>query len=279
MATQFNHVGRPPSLTADQSAELEALVRSAFEQARVAGKPDWDVMTIAVLKNRILQATSFAFREADYGATRFVDLVTALPNLLLLDPSQVPPTVRWLPAEHERRGAIGTPPGSSGRLRVREDLWLAIFDYSAGGAYAWNGARAEWVSDPAEGDLILPTLTADRLGSIRMEFAKHHSDDARVTSWAESGLPTAALPLELRQEWNRALTELAEKLLRSWFGEHDIAPPVDLMRPPTAAPRPGRAEATEEELRRYVQRCVSVMTHAELRSLLLPVGVAARVRR
>ena len=46
--------------------DAKQLIRQAFKQARVSGKPDWHRMTTAVLKNRLLSITGNAFNETEY---------------------------------------------------------------------------------------------------------------------------------------------------------------------------------------------------------------------
>ena len=55
--------------------EAQQLIVSAYERARSSGKLDWNKMTMAVLKNRLLDLTQGAFDETTYGATSFTDFV------------------------------------------------------------------------------------------------------------------------------------------------------------------------------------------------------------
>ncbi len=64
-------------VTPNEHADVRALILAAFKQARAKGKPDWEVMTTAVLKNRILQLTGLSFNPNDYGASTLP--TTALP--------------------------------------------------------------------------------------------------------------------------------------------------------------------------------------------------------
>ena len=59
-------------------------------------------MTIAVLKNRLLDLTAREFTEARYGATSFKDFVSHYPDILQLDDSVFPPVVELCGVEADR---------------------------------------------------------------------------------------------------------------------------------------------------------------------------------
>ena len=67
--------------------DSRALIRDAFEKAKASGSPDWHRMTVAVLKNRILDLTQGLFKESDHGATTFQDFVRQHGDILELDES------------------------------------------------------------------------------------------------------------------------------------------------------------------------------------------------
>ena len=51
------------------------LIRQAFQRAKHAGKADWNEMTSAVLKSRMLDITGNNFNEADYGYFNFTEFL------------------------------------------------------------------------------------------------------------------------------------------------------------------------------------------------------------
>ena len=60
------------------------LIKAAFEQAREAGKTDWQAMRSAVLKNRILRLDE-EFDERGWGADSFREFLELYPDLLEID--------------------------------------------------------------------------------------------------------------------------------------------------------------------------------------------------
>lgn len=267
----------PPHLTTDQRSELEGLILAAFGRAREKGKTDWAEMTTAVLKNRLRIETDGDFDEESYGAGRFLDLVEALPDLLSVDRSTQPPRVRLL------RGMDGVETGAlptTSQLRLRPDLWDAVFDYTSGQSYVWRDDSAVITSDPESTDLILPTVSRQQLQDWRSEFAADHGDTEELQEWVGKQLGTSGLPAALRPQWNDTLKRRARLRLEEWFRDQGVQAPTDLMVPAadrTAAGR--RAETEVDALRRYLQRCVSAMTVEELRTISIPVTVATRLHR
>lgn len=258
-------------------ADLRELVRQAFAQAQASGRKDWNVMSIAVLKNRLLQISSREFDEQAYGASSMVQLVKSIPETISLDETFRPPHVTLLEAmPHE------VAPDALKAMRVRPDLWDAIFDFSSPGIYVWDGMQAvlQPSSDElaADGDLRLPTLTREELDAWRATFVSEHPE-LDLDAWRERSFSTYYLPAELRGQWNRFMKTGAIDRLRRWFHQHEIVPPLDLAGS-LERPSPGSPDRSEvEELRRYVLRCVAVMRPAELRALQIPASVAARVSR
>lgn len=257
-------------LTEAQREILSQLITGAFQRARERGKPNWTIMTTAVLKNRLLTATDGEFDEAEYGGRRLVDLLLSFPALVEVDTTTRPATVHWLPDGH-----TGRAPGSLlERHRLRSDLWNAVFDYSSAGAYVWREGTARLVSSAFEGELLLPTLDVTELDSWRSEFAQFHGDTPELREWAKGRLGTTALPPDLRPAWNRKQTEAAVSRLEAWFMQKGIDPPSDL----TVDPARGR-DLEEEALRSYLQRCIAAMSHEELKAVRIPANLAARLAR
>lgn len=260
----------PVSLSSGDREELTRLILAAFGMARAAGKADWQTMTVAVLKNRLIDITGGSFDEKKYGVPRFAELLRALPELLSVDWA-VRPALAVLLVESGESLEVRHEPG-----RVRDDLWRAVYDFSQGGAYVWSNSVAVWVPHANSDDLVLPTMSAEEFGELRTSFALK-SGVAEAVEWADTRQGTSGLPAELRRSWNKALTENAWLRLRPWFEDRGIpVPSTDAA--PSPSPHSGPIEDTER-LRWFVQRCVSVMTLEELSSLLIPARVAARVRR
>ncbi len=69
------------------------LIRAAFAKAQESGRPDWQRMTVAVLKNRILDLTEGTFRESDYdyGASTFQEFARNHGDILAFDDTRTPP--------------------------------------------------------------------------------------------------------------------------------------------------------------------------------------------
>lgn len=259
----------------DRQRALEALILEAFAQAQDSGKADWERMSIAVLKNRILKITDQRFSQQDYGHHRFIDLVKSLPDVVSVDQSSAPATVVL----------VKKPPPLPERERLRKDLWQAIMDYSSGNQYVWDPsgeARPRVPDDPNEFP-ALPTITGDELATWRREFVdevlKNPANSAvegRVREWAQRGLSTGFLPPHLRGQWNHRLREAAVARVRDWFRLNAIVEPVDLVIRSTHAPVPQSSESVES-LRTFVMRAIEHMTAAELSELQLPATAALRV--
>jgi len=261
----------------DRLRLLKALVLEAFTQARNDGKPDWDRMTIAVLKNRMLQITDRKFKEQDYGARRFIDVIKSLPDLVTVDETPVPPIVELLnkPALEAKEG------------RLRRDLWQAVMDYSSGTQYVWDPsgeARPRTPDDPE--DLpSMPTISSEEMTELRREFAKealaNPANEAvadRVREWAEKGYKTGYLPQHLRGAWNQRVTDAALARIRQWFRDRGIAEPDTLVLEPSHEAGESPNESTDA-LRSFILRAVEAMTAGELRRVELPASAAMRAHR
>ncbi len=245
------------------------LIIQAFMQAKNSGKSDWYRMTTAVLKNRLLDVTNRKFTEAAYGASSLIEFVSLFSNILDFDNEQTPPMVELKPEERLRLDAnLGTP----GHIRIRRDLWRAVFDRSSGNTYYWL-PEIEVVATspaPAEGNCsILPTIDAETDGQWRQSFidilptAPDHAKE-----WARSLLPLSQLPSELRYEWNRFLIDRVYRRLSDWFQEQELIPPSDFTT--EVAPRQDRRTTDLDTLRRLVKQVVDEMTEEELSQLSLP---------
>lgn len=252
-------------------SDLEDLLRSVFDDARASGKSDWNVMTVAVLKNRLLDRTGRQFSETDYGAKSITELVRRFPRLLALDDSVQPPRVTL-------RGDLG-----DGRMRsyagrqIRPDLWTAMVDYTRGEPYVWTGdvamAQSEYRgSKPA---IVLPTISRDEELDWRTEFVDRESsalnDDqrAKLEAWRDRHLGSAVLPSLLQRRWNEELKGHLVDRLRKWFDDNGMQQPRDLIVPirkPSGTP----AHSELDKLRILIIKCVENMTLDELRELRLP---------
>lgn len=270
----------------DLRARGRELILAAFAKARESGKPDWRAMTTAVLKNRLLDVTDGAFDEADWGATSTQQFVRGFPELLQIDTSTRPATIRLLEAAEPAptgEPILLVPLGP--RRQIRPDLWRAVLDFSSGSTYIWDGQNAIELPDPPASSLdtrhVLPTLSSEEFQQWRNEFVASRSDDpppirASLETWREQGRGTRSLPPQLRHAWNAEIKRRVLERLIAWFDEEGLELPSDLV------------ESTDDEhertpdlraLRAYVHRCVDLMTRGELEGLQLPAGVAARVNR
>lgn len=259
--------------------ELRALVQSAYEAARESGRTDWQVMTTAVLKNRILDATSRQFDERKYGATSITEAIRLIPDLVEIDATARPPVVRLLPgADHDvARKYAGENQQAMSVGRVRPDLWDAVLDYSAPGIYVWDGSKAVRVDEAEVGDRPrLPTISPEDMAAWRQAFAAQNAD-RQLDDWAERGLGTLALPTDLRKPWNHVIKSNMLNILSAWFEEQGLEPPADTLASPVSR-RPSPGEVDAEELRRFLSRCVAVMKPSELQAVQIPASVALRVR-
>ncbi len=261
----------------DRLRPLRALILEAFTQARSDDRADWDRMTIAVLKNRILQITDRKFKEQDYGARRFIDLIKSLSDLVSIDETPVPPIVELL----------NKPAPSAKQGRLRRDLWQAVMDYSSGTQYVWDPsgeARPRTPDDPEDLPSI-PTISAEEMTDLRREFANdvlaNPANEAvadRVREWAEKGYKTGYLPQHLRGAWNQRVTDAALTRVRNWFRDLNMAEPDTLVLEPSHEAGESPTESTEA-LRSFILRAVEAMTAGELRRVELPASAAMRAHR
>lgn len=248
------------------------LVIDAFVAARASGKPEWQSMTVAVLKNRMLDATHGDFSEADYGAPSMPYLVWMLSDSVALcregSVARVAIKEGVLPPER-----VELPAGEAGpaHSRVRPDLWRAIVDFSSGRVYRWD-EREGCATVLGEGP-VLPTLTRQEEAAWRADFVA----DVGVTGdlltaleeWKHQASGTDRLPPALRGVWNGFLRGRVIERLEGFFQTNSITVPTDLETTNGAGHERGQDRVSE--LRRLLHACVDVMTEDEIRGL--PVGL------
>ena len=244
---------------------VNELVAAAFHMARAKGKPDWRRMTLAVLKNRILQIKRGQFREQDYGAPSFRDLLMGCP-VLRLDGAYA----EFLGEEPPEQ--VPAAPVRLERTRIRPDLWRAILDFSSGRRYAWDSRQQVAREATADDEQIFPTVTREEFAQWRNEFATRHSGDEAVARWRDESLGTKDLPRHLQGEWNGTIKAKATLRLSEWFTAHGM----DLSS--TVGPLPQSRDGQVEDLRGTVIACVSVMTGTELAELKLPPAAVLRAK-
>lgn len=251
-------------------AQAEELVRTAFLQAQQKFGPQTQTMTLAVLKNRLLQITNREFQPQDFGVKDLKAFITLLapgfrltgkpPRLFveLCSPSEAHNSLAEAPKpsapEVEETSTSGTPVlPSSGR--IRSDLWLAIIDYTSGLTYVWDqrsgNARPE---RPGDNEPRMPTLTQEELTDWRQTFLDTHrqvlSGTALVSAqhWQEQGLSTNYLPVELQQPWNRELTLRVRLRLQEFFTSLKQQPSVPSDVEYAASSAESNQELVEDEL-------------------------------
>jgi hypothetical protein len=261
------------------------LILAAFAAARLRRRDDWQSMTVAVLKNRILVVDP-EFREADWGARTMVDFVGEFADLVTLDRTPKPPVVQLRDSHVSQvpdevpSAAAPSASGPGGEWRIRPDLWQAVTDYRSGCRYVWDGSTAVAIAadaDPDDQHPQLPSVDRDELRRWRSDFiaGQSGSESPTLTSWAEIKLPGSALPGRLRVRWLILRKRRIRDLLASWFDDHGIEPPGDLVE--TARRHDGGGHAETEQLRALVVRSVNGMTRAELEALQLPSTALLRI--
>ncbi len=279
---------------------LETLIRRAFLLAKDSGKEDWHHMYAGVLKNRLLTLTDGHFDERDWGAATFTSLIESLTQLLRVDRGVRPPMVELVEPDEleaaptevlpsiptrspEEPATAAGHSSDSRRWRIRKDLWDAVLGVRDPSAFVWDGRVVTRVPQEQAHDegCRLPTLTGPDLDAWQSDFAQEQAPDPAyasvLDSWARGATPTAKLPRHLQHLWYARLKTLVRSRLETWFAEHDIMPPADMIEMPSShRARPGD---TASELRELVVACVQVMTEAELRGMCLPSEAVLRSRR
>lgn len=260
--------------------DIKELIRLAFAAAREKGKPDWHLMQIAVLKNRLLQMTGGAFDVSGYGYLTFRDLIRENIDIVRISPDD--PRLVELIDLHNSIQDVGSDNLSIVQNReIRPDLWRAVMDFASGKVYAWDAtkgvAREASIMDEAK---VLPTLNQETLHQWRAEFANTHSEQVsdevgkqKLEKWLERGLGTSALPYILRAPWTSHLKKCVIDRLKSWFQSQGI--PL-----PNLAEIKTHVSVTSDldALRRMVIDYVTLMTKEELDALRLPVSAIARAK-
>jgi hypothetical protein len=267
----------------NQKAPAISLVRAAFAAARASGKPDWQRMTVAVLKNRMLLQSQRQFRESDYGANNFTGFVESLPDLLRLDSTAHTPTVQLVDAEVETLGGLRPANAATVSGRVRADLWAAALNFS-GRRYVWDVdlGRARAAGPGDDGRPTARSVESETMLGWRREFAALLDQDRSeahrrtIDRWVASGAP-ALLPSSAQSSWYAFLKARVADHLRSWFAEAQIGPPHDLVVDIHRRAAEGASDA--EDLRQVMIDCVRVMSMAELSEIRVSLQVVARLRR
>lgn len=231
-------------------------------------------MAVPVLKNRIL-AIEPGFNEAKFGVRNFAEFVEKFgKGLVELSTGQGPNLQAvW----------IGEQPAAEERnLRVRPDLWNAVLDYSAGHFYVWEDGKVVALSSrPPAAALQLPTLSREELISWRSDFLDHQTHSGRLASGpgaelklkARLNLATKALPEPLRGPWLVYLANQVVRRLNSWFVDSGLRPPDDLV-----TRQSSEHASAADDLRSTLVQLVQELSEEELRLILLPASVIARVR-
>jgi hypothetical protein len=260
----------PPAAETD----LRELIKEAFAVAHAAGKPD--EMTVAVLKNRLLDRTGHEFSESNYGYSSMSDMARRLPDLLELNETARPARVKL----RENISSSQLPDYSG--FQVRTDLWNATLDYSRGEPYIWHVDAARPASEVGEGadGPALPTVTLEEETAWRREFQERASaslsQDLRdiIKYWIDNHQTPKILPGFLQRQWNIELKNHVIERLRAWFADNSIPEPSDFLLPYR---RPlVKAPDRVAQLRALVIRCVQNMTEDELTELRLPPQVLLR---
>jgi hypothetical protein len=263
--------------THEQGARL---IRSAFNLARESGSADWQTMTTAVLKNRLLDLTDREFKETDWEAKSFREFVALFSDVIEAVPGAHPSEVRLLGDLHLPPGvASGKPLDLGARRNIRSDLWNAILDYSSGKKYWWDGERA--VSDAEDAvslGKLLPTLDEEEFKTWRHEFVQEQSTEKSehasfLYGWLERTEPLAQLPASLRIPWVIELKRRVLTRLEEWFEQEGIPLPADVVTDNWPKKR-----TDTDVLRDRVLAAVSSMSREELESLMLPATVLLRSR-
>ena len=309
MTEDSDHSAPNPPAVDGELDEFRALVRAAFEQAQNSGKPNWERMTSAVLKNRLLDITERQFSEARYGTSSFISLVRRVPDLLDIVEDNPPFTLRIKEpiaslsdadvGESSEEGVVlaGTPkhpspPGGDWkRIRIRDDLWRGIIDYDSGDTY---------VLDPETGHVrpiessdaelpVAPTATQEVISSWREEFTESlplsirskFADELRT--WMDHGGRQTDLPRSVRGRWVAFLKRKVSNRLEKWFDALGKPLPSDTLLVSETGGLPP-SEAIDEvvrtrQLRDLIIRAVQTMSYDELAQISVPAFVLLRVSR
>lgn len=260
--------------------EAQQLIISAYEKARSTGKHDWNKMTTAVLKNRLLDLTDGAFDEATYGVTNFTEFVLRNLDLLRLDRSAIPPIVE-LRETTQLSPPFTAPIEIASRYRIRADLWRAALDYSSGIRYVWDTvSRRAIQAEEADNRVIIDPATVEVQRDWRKQFradvteSLSKEESVAVDVWIDQHLGNSQLPNRLKSQWNGYFCDKVRYHLLRWFAESKTHPPDDLALSITGEPL--NTEAETEALRKLVLSVVQMMNREELAGLALPSQAVLR---
>lgn len=302
-----DHPDLPPPADNGQDGgldEFRTLVKAAFERALISGKPNWDEMTSAVLKNRLLDLTSRQFSEDRYGSPSFIHLVRRVPDLLQVVDDRPPFRLKIRVPITEQAGT-GTPLESSPlpiadatlpaiaegnwrNVRIRNDLWRAIMDNASGNTYVLDSdtglARPKRVTDIGLPEF--PTVSQQIVHSWRREFVESLAVPIKAEfadelgAWVESNGRQSDLPRRVRGRWAAFTKRKVDQILRDWFREQGESPPQDLISVAQGHVIPS-SEAIDEvvqarQLRDLIIHAVRTMTYEELVKISLPASVLLR---
>lgn len=294
----------PPGAEGEQLDEFRTLVRSAFEQAQRKGKQDWEEMTSAVLKNRLLSITEGQFSQERYGSRSFINLVRRVPDLLEVlednppfrlriispDIDTSPVTERDVLTPIEAEGPFTSlMKGDLRRVRIRDDLWRAVIDYSSHDSYVLDPdtglARPKRASDA---DLpIIPTVSQEEVFAWRNEFIQSLDGPIRdrfaeeLDDWVNGKGRQSDLPGSVRGPWAEFNKRKVINKLLDWFKERGKSPPKDMIFATEQHNIPSSGVISEvvqtRRLRDLVIQAVRAMTYEELSQVSLPASVILRI--
>lgn len=257
----------------------QQLIGQAFEQARRSGKQDWNKMTTAVLKNRLLDLTGGAFDEAAYGATTFMNFVVRYGETLIVDRSTVPPLVELRNVPRSPQPSVGADDVTA-VYRIRPDLWKAALDYSSGRQYVWDVARRRAMpSSGRGGELNFGTVTEELQRRWRQQFiddvkqSLSEEETGQIDRWLQQHLGVSHLPVRLISRWNGLFRDRVREHLLQWFSDSNLQPPDDMI---STEGGPSSSSPETEALRDLVLAVVRKMTRDELSRLTLPPGAVLR---
>jgi hypothetical protein len=286
--------------------ELRQLILAAFEQAQASGKPDWRVMTLPVLKNRLLQMTDRQFSLQRYNCKSMPQLISLLPNVVQPVPgTNVVPAVQLIDETLLTKVMMNTMADKSRsdshptdsttidwrRTRIRDDLWNAMLDYESNSIYVLDRrsdlARKKELTD--DDSLVLPTATRVKVKTWRLDFAKQSSAGAtleqasELLAWTNGPGRTAELPRALRGRWAEYLKRTISREIHEWFRSKGLTIPADVH---VSADSRGDLDTDStsidevvavRRLRNTLIRALSLMTPDEMSALLIPASVVARM--
>lgn len=255
--------------------ELVALVRQAFGAAQASGRPG-HTMRSAVLKNRLLQLSDGTFKESDWDADSWPDLLYSVLLAGVIEPvSDGRETIVHLrdPVQlPEADQVVDMPVDIGPATSVRPDLWRAVMPGRGRGW--WSPSRLEVLDAPGEDGRHLPEVSDDQMRAWRREFASARTLKGQVTpvGWVEDA--KEVLERSVRAEWYAYLKRRIIEHLQSWFSEEGLTPPLDIVLSRTTAPTD-----SSTEIRRVVIDVVRQMTADELAALALPAAAVLRAMK